>query len=161
MIRQRTHRRKFPLRKDGTRRHGTYLAGSSKQPVLTRKPRVFVSFHNKDRHAKELLLAQSKNKNMDIDFSNQSLEQPFKSKWKTRTKKRVQKASTTVVMIGKDTHKRKAVRWEIEQSRKAGNKVIGVQIHKNKHHRTPKGIKKKDELYWDVKKLGRRIRRRK
>ena len=30
-------------------------------------------------------------------------------------------------MIGKDTHKSKAVNWEIEQSRKAGNKIVNLK----------------------------------
>jgi len=64
-------------------------------------------------------------------------------------------------MVGKDTHRRKAVQWEIEQSRKAGNKVIAVQIHKNKHHRLPSNVRKREELKWNLNKLSRRIRKRK
>lgn len=127
-----------------------------------RNPRVFVSFHSKDRHAKELLLAQSKNKNMDIQFSDQSVNKPYRSKWKTKTKSKIKKASTTIVMIGKDTHKRKAVQWEIAQSRKAGNKIVAVQIHKNKHHRLPPGVKKSEELKrWKVDNISRKIKKRK
>ena len=129
--------------------------------VLKRKPRVFVSFHTKDRHAKELLVAQAKNKNINLQFSDQSVNRPFSSKWKTRTKKRIQRASTTVVMVGRDTYRRKAVNWEIEQSRKTGNKVLAVQIHRDKHHRLPSSIKKREEIRWHVNTLSRKIRRRK
>lgn len=124
-------------------------------------PKVFVSFHTKDRHAKELLLAQTKNKNMNLKFSDQSVNKPFKTKWKTKTKDKIQKASTTVIMVGKDTHRRKAVKWEVEQSRKAGNKVIAVQIHKDKHHRLPPGIKKSEEIKWNVNALSRRLKKKK
>jgi hypothetical protein len=127
---------------------------------LKRKPRAFISFHNQDRHAKELLVAQSRNKNQDIQFSDRSVSKPFRSKWKTQAKKRINSASTTVVMVGKDTHKRKAVQWEIEQSRKVGNKIVAVQIHKDKHHRLPAGIKKSEEMYWNVPRLAKKIRRR-
>ncbi len=159
MSRQVTHRRRYPRRENGTRRGCTYVAGSKKFRVLKRKPRVFVSFHNEDRHAKELLLAQAKNRNMNLQFSDQSIDKPFNSKWKTRTKPRIQRASTTVVMVGKHTHKREAVKWEIEQSRKAGNKIVAVQIHKDKHHRLPSGIKKKEETKWNVGKISKSIRR--
>jgi len=159
-VRQRVHRRRYPRRADGTRKRGTYVAGSKKPTALKRKPRVFVSFHSKDRHAKELLVAQAKNKNMDLQFSDQSPSKSFNSKWKRRMKPRIQRASTTMVMVGKDTHKRPAVKWEIEQSRKAGNKVVAVQIHKGKHHRLPSGIKKKEETGWNVNKLSKRIRKR-
>lgn len=125
----------------------------------TKKPKVFVSFHNRDRHAKELLLAQAKNKNINLQFSDQSVNKPFKTKWKNKAKDKIQKASKTVIMIGKDTHRRKAVQWEIEQSRKAGNEIIAVQIHKDKHHRLPSGIKKREEIRWNIDTLSRRLKK--
>jgi len=161
MVKQVIHRRKYPIRRNGNRRGGTFVAGSKNHRVLKRKPRVFVGFHKQDRHAKELLIAQAKNKNMNLQFSDQSASQPFNNKWRTRMKPRIKRASTTVIMVGKDTYKREAVKWEVEQSRKAGNKIIAVQIHKDKHHRLPPNIKKKEEMRWNTAKLSEKIRRRK
>ena len=96
---------------------------------------------------------------MGLEFSDQSINKPFKKKWKTNTKPKIKKADTTVVMVGKDTHKRKAVNWEIEQSRKAGNKIVAVQIHKNKHHRLPSGVKKSEEIRWKVDTISRRLKK--
>lgn len=132
-----------------------------KIPKLRKKSKVFISFHNKDRHAKELLQAQAKNKNIKFQFSDNSVNKPYKSKWKTRTKNKIQESSTTIVMIGKDTCRRKAVKWEVEQSRKAGNKIIAVQIHKDEHHRLPAGIKKSEEVRWKINTLSRRLKKRK
>jgi len=127
-----------------------------------KKSRVFISFQKKDKGAKNLLKAQSKNKHIDLHFNQQSPDKPFSSKWKTQMKRRINNSSSTVVMIGKDTHKSKAVNWEIEQSRKAGNKIIGVQIHKGKHHRTPLSMRKREELKrWKVENIARRIKKRK
>ena len=123
----------------------------------SKKENVFISFHNKDQHAKELLKAQSKNKNIDLQFSDKSVNKPFGNKWKTNTKPKIQNASTTVVMVGKDTYRRKAVNWEIEQSRKAGNKIVAIQIHKDKHHRLPSGVKKSEEINWKIDKLSKRL----
>ena len=89
------------------------------------------------------------------------VNKPFKSKWKTQAKKRINSSSTTVAMVGKETHKRKAVQWEIEQSKKAGNKIIAVRIHKNKNHKIPKGIKKSETTKWNVSKIAKKIRSRK
>ncbi len=161
MTRQRIHRRRYPLRSNGTRRYGKYRVGSRKAPILKRKPRVFVSFHKEDRYAKELLTAQARNKNIDLQFSEQSVKRPFKSKWKTRMKPRIQNASTTVVMVGKKTYNRDAVNWEIEQSRKAGNKIVAVQINRDQHHRLPPSVRKSEEIRWDIDTLSRRLRRRK
>lgn len=38
-------------------------------------------------------------------------------------------ASTVVVLIGKDTHSRKWVNWEIEQAHKQGKRIVGVYAH--------------------------------
>ena len=124
--------------------------------------RVFISFHHKDRHAKELLKAQSKNKKIKLEFSDRSPERAFSNKWKTKMKNRIRDSSATIIMIGKDTHRSKAVNWEIEQSRKAGNKIIGVQIHKGKHHRLPPTMRKREELKrWKIETIKRRLRKRK
>src|ERR1035441_3261317 len=37
-------------------------------------------------------------------------------------------ASTIVVLIGKDTHKRPWVDWEIEQANKQGKRIVGVYV---------------------------------
>lgn len=124
--------------------------------------RVFISFQKKDRHAKELLKAQAKNKRMNIEFNDKSPPKAFNNRWKTRMKSKICKSSATVVMIGKDTHKSKAVNWEIEQSRKCGNKIIGVQIHKEKHHRLPSAMRKREELKkWKTDNISRRLKKRK
>lgn len=124
--------------------------------------RVFISYQNKDRHAKELLKAQSQNKRMNIEFNDQSPSKPFSSKWKTQMKRRIQNSSATVVPIGKETYKSKAVNWEIEQSRKAGNKIIGVQIHQGQHHRLPPTMRKSEELKrWKIDNIARRLKKRK
>lgn len=123
--------------------------------------RVFISFHHKDRHAKELLRAQVRNK-INLEFSDQSPDKIFSKRWKTKMKNRIRKASATIIMIGKDTYRSKAVNWEIEQSRKVGNKIIGVQVHKGKHHRLPPTIRKREELKrWKIANISNRLRRRK
>jgi len=160
-MRQTRHQRRYPLRANGTRRRGTYVAGSKKPLPLRRSPRVFIANQHEDMHAKHLLQAQAKNKNMNFQFSDQTKNRPFNSKWKTRMKPRIHRASTTVIPIGKNTYRSKAVQWEVDQSRKAGNKIVAIQIHKNQHHRLPKGIKKKEEMKWNVNKLSEKIRRRK
>src|SRR5688500_3109117 len=38
-------------------------------------------------------------------------------------------AGTVVVLIGKDTHTRPWVNWEIEQANKQGKRLVGVYVH--------------------------------
>lgn len=123
--------------------------------------RVFISFQNEDRHAKELLRVQSENKKVPLSFTDKSPRKSFSSSWKTQMKSRIKNSSATVVMIGKDTHKSDAVNWEIEQSRKQGNKIIGVQINKNQHHRIPSAMNKSEELKrWKINNIQRRLNKR-
>jgi hypothetical protein len=82
--------------------------------------RVFIGFQKKDRHAKELLKAQAKNENLDIEFNDQSPSKPYSSKWKTKMKKKICNSSASIFPIGKDTYKSKAINWEIGRSRKCG-----------------------------------------
>ena len=124
--------------------------------------RVFISFQKKDRHAKELLKAQAENKKIDLEFNDRSPVQAFNSRWKTRIKPRINQASATVVMIGKGTYKSEAVNWEIEQSRKVGNKIVGVQINPGQHHRLPPAMRKSEELKrWKIENIANRLRKRK
>ena len=122
--------------------------------------RVFIGFQKMDRHAKELLRAQAKNKNIDIEFNDQSPSKPYSSKWKTRMKNKICNSSASIFPIGRDTYKSKAVNWEIEQSRKCGNKIIGVQIHKDKHHKLPLAMRKSEELKrWKIDNIARRLKK--
>jgi len=124
--------------------------------------KLFIGYQKKDRHAKELLKAQAKNKNLNIEFKDQSPSKPYSSKWKTRMKKKIRNSSAGIFPIGKDTYKSKAVNWEIEQNRKFGNKIIGVQIHKGKHHRLPPAMRKSEELKrWKIDSIARRLKKRK
>jgi len=43
--------------------------------------------------------------------------------------------SVTVVLIGKETAQRKYVKYEIEQSYKRGNGLLGIYIHQLKNHK--------------------------
>ena len=105
---------------------------------------------------------KQKNKRMNIDFNDQSPAKAFTLSWKTRMKPKIRNSAATVVMIGKDTYKSKAVNWGIEQNRKAGNKIIGVQIHQGKHHRLPPAMRKSEELKkWNVNNIARRLKKKK
>ncbi len=107
---------------------------------------IFISYQHKDRHAKELLKAQADNKNIDLSLTDRSPNRSISSKWKIRMKNRIEESSTTVVIIAEDTHKSKAVNREIEQNRKSGNKIIGIQINPAQHHRLPPAMNKSEEL---------------
>ncbi|MGB8129473.1 MAG: TIR domain-containing protein [Candidatus Angelobacter sp.] len=51
-------------------------------------------------------------------------------------------ASTVVVLVGKDTHKRPWVNWEIEQANKQGKRIVGVYARGGTESDLPSALKK-------------------
>ncbi len=51
-------------------------------------------------------------------------------------------ASTTVVLIGKETHSRPWVNWEIEQANKLGKRIVGVYERGNTEAKVPSALEK-------------------
>ncbi|MET0106058.1 MAG: TIR domain-containing protein [Sedimenticola sp.] len=93
---------------------------------------VFISHYGKDdEHVGGLkdLLAQKgytlKNSSIDSTKPNQANNEDY---IRQLLRSRIDWAGTTIVLIGPQTHTREWVDWEIEQSEKAGNRIVGVYI---------------------------------
>ncbi len=103
-----------------------------------RKPRVFISFHIEDERRVGLLRHQAKDPRFNMEFTDYSVKEPFDEKWKTNCTERIKQSSILVVMIGKDTHKREAVNWEIMKAYELCKPVIGIRIYKDANHKIPR-----------------------
>ena len=55
--------------------------------------------------------------------------------------KQLEGTSVTVVLIGKDTSSREYIKYELEQSWKKGNGILGIYIHQIKDREGNKGTK--------------------
>jgi hypothetical protein len=51
-------------------------------------------------------------------------------------------ASTVVVLVGKDTHQRPWVNWEIEEANKQGKKIVGVYVRGGTQADLPAALEK-------------------
>ena len=51
-------------------------------------------------------------------------------------------ASTVVVLVGKDTHARQWVNWEIEQANRQGKRIVGVYVRGGTEADLPPALKK-------------------
>jgi hypothetical protein len=114
--------------------------------MVNRNKNVFISHYNKDdehiTRLKDLLKKKGYNiKNSSIDSTkpNQASNDDY---IKSLLRSRIQWAGTTIVLIGADTHKREYVNWEIEQSNKMGNNIVGVYIQKEAGAELPKNFEK-------------------
>ena len=57
-------------------------------------------------------------------------------------RKKISWAGTVVVLIGKETHSRPWVDWEIEQANKQGKRIVGVYIHGGTEANKPEALEK-------------------
>jgi len=111
---------------------------AEKEPQEGERPvrNVFISFHNEDEYAVNLLRIQAKRENTDLEFRDYSVKEPIEQ-WRKNVKDKIANTSATIVMIGPETATRPNVLYEIEQSYAQGKKVIGVRVHSEKNHPVP------------------------
>lgn len=57
-------------------------------------------------------------------------------------RRKISWARTTLVLIGKDTHSREWVNWEIEQAHKQGKRIVGVYVRGGTEADTPAPLEK-------------------
>lgn len=108
-----------------------------KSEEMTKLKNVFVSHHSKDEaHIRKLRSLLSKK---DYKIRNSSMDsskrRPYKLKEKTIKRylsMRMKRASTCVVLIGKKTHTRDWVNWEIEIAKRQGKRIVGVYLYGEK-----------------------------
>lgn len=91
---------------------------------------VFISFDHEDLDEVNLLRGQAKNDNVDLQFDDHSVKEPFDSVnadyIKRQIRDKIDRCSVTVVYLSEKTASSKWVNWEIEESIKRGKGVIGV-----------------------------------
>lgn len=115
-----------------------------RQGESSTKRNVFISFATEDMDEVNLLRAQAKNENSDLEFNDWSLREPFESKRaeyiKKGIKERIERSSVTLVYISPDTANSNWVNWEINESIKLGKGVIAVHTGDSPPSRVPSAI---------------------
>jgi len=97
------------------------------------KRKVFISYdYQKDKHYKNLLLAWDAHQRFEFFISDYSADisiNSTKSSPIKRTLSRyINEGTVFLVIIGKNTHKSKWVKWEIEKAEELGKKIVAVKI---------------------------------
>ncbi|MDV3936898.1 hypothetical protein CMT78_03850 [Elizabethkingia anophelis] len=100
---------------------------------------IFISHHGKDDHHVQNLKTRLKSKGFGVkNFSIDSTKhhngrRPSDARIRRLLKIRIKAASTFICLIGKETHKRKWVDYEIRRAQQEGKKIIGIYTHGNKN----------------------------
>lgn len=113
---------------------------------------VFISHHHRDDSSVDGLTSLLKSKGYDIRNSsirakpaNQArLEKGLvnESVIKRLLRIKIAWASTVIVLIGKDTHTRPWVNWEIQKAHERGKRIIGVYEQGGTDYELPENLKK-------------------
>jgi hypothetical protein len=118
----------------------------------SKRRHVFISHHHADdteiSNLTDLLSKSSHDiRNSSIRVNPDNQERLDKKEVKDETIRRLLRmkiswAGTVVVLIGKDTHSRPWVNWEIEQANKQGKRIVGVYIRGGTEADKPAALEK-------------------
>jgi hypothetical protein len=131
----------------------------------TGKCNVFISFASDDLGDVNMLRAQAKNDNSDIEFNDWSLKEPFDSKKadyiKRGIRERIRQCSVTVVYVSDKTADSKWVDWEIRESIAMGKGVVAMHKGDSAPARLPKAVieYKVPVVSWNQKELAKAIKK--
>src|SRR5271169_3219846 len=107
------------------------------ESVMTRR-HVFISHHHADNDKVDQLTDLLTEGGSDVRNSSVRMKPANQRRMDERQVKdetirrllrmKISWAGTVVVLIGKDTHSRPWVNWEIEQANKQGKRIVGVYV---------------------------------
>ncbi len=96
------------------------------------KKRTFLSFLAEDAQRVQGLRLLAANPDYDLEFYDESVRVAFDSTdaeyIKRKIREKISRTSVTVCLISEQTHTSTWVAWELEESRKKGNKIIAMAL---------------------------------
>lgn len=110
--------------------------------------RIFIAHRGEDKNQVKGFILLRWNENVDFTFFDRSLVDQVKSDDENYIKRCIREkmkgTSVTVVLIGKNTHKSKWVRWEVEESIDRDNGLLGIKLKGKADAKTPAVLKEND-----------------
>ncbi len=103
--------------------------------LFSGKKKVFISYYyDKDRHYKRLLKAWSANKKFGLEFEDVSTDVSINSQDKNYIKQkiaeRIDQCDVFLVCVGKESHEREWISWEINKAKEYKKKIVVVKAKK-------------------------------
>lgn len=122
------------------------LEQKAREALTSGKRNVFISFATEDINEVNLLRAQAKNENSDIEFNDHSVRAPYNSERaeyiRQKITERINRSSVTVVYVSDKTAESRWVGWEVSKSLELGKKVVAVHAGNRFTGRQPSWLKK-------------------
>lgn len=124
------------------------LEQKAKAALQGGKRNVFISFATEDMDEVNLLRAQSKNDNSDLEFNDHSVQEPYDSERaeyiKQRIGERIARSSVCVIYLSESTAQSRWVSWEVEKSIELGKRVLAVHAKGKLPNRMPEWVERCD-----------------
>lgn len=92
---------------------------------------VFISFDADDEGMVNLFRSQAKDNRFPFEFRDYSVKDPFEYGWRDEVRSLIARSSAVIVAIGRNTHRSRAVNWEIKEAHRQEKIVIGVWLHRD------------------------------
>ena len=112
-----------------------------------------------DRWARDFLRKHARDNQIDFEFLDYSVKEPFESRWKSNVRERLARTRGTIVLVGPTTWRSDAVKWEIDETIRQGHPLFGIQIHTDSTHRVPRGLPTSRVIKWDFRTIRKELAR--
>lgn len=126
--------------------------------------RAFLSFVEEDLNLVNLFRGQAKNKNLDLEFADYSIKEPFDSTNADYIARgitaQLKLASVSICIFGPTTYTSKWVDWELRKSIELGKPIMGVCAYSDgrvRHY--PAALEGKPRVDWNIDEIVRTMRR--
>ena len=117
------------------------IVGVNETVKYINRKKVFISFAIEDKNIRDLLVGQSRNKNIPFEFVDMSVKEPWSNAWKTQCRDRIKGCHGVIALISKNTLKADGAVWEIKCAKDNKIPIKAMYAYKD-----AKGCKIPDEL---------------
>ncbi|MFZ2651817.1 MAG: TIR domain-containing protein [Burkholderiaceae bacterium] len=126
--------------------------------------RAFLSFVEEDLNLVNLFRGQAKNDNLDLEFADYSIKEPFDSTNANYIARgitdQIKLANLTICLYGPTTYTSKWVDWELRKTLDLNKPIMGVALYGGGRVRYyPAALEGKPMVAWNVPEIVRTMRR--
>ena len=126
--------------------------------------RAFLSFVEEDLNLVNLFRGQAKNDNIDLEFADYSIKEPFDSKnanyIATGITSQIKLSSVVICLYGPTTHSSKWVDWELNKALELGKPIMGVSLYSDGSIKFyPAPLERHPRVDWNIAEIVKTMRR--
>lgn len=93
---------------------------------MAKNNRVFISFAVEDKHYRDFLVGQAKNKNSPFEFVDMSVKEPWDERWKSNCRSRIRGCDGMIALVSKNTARATGALWEVACAKEERIPVRGM-----------------------------------